>query len=362
MTMRFLLPGEAVRTAGRQAAPRRGHRPAHRGAAGRSGGVRVELRAAQRRRRRRARRHRRRSRSEQDEQPDIVLIGVTPRFLQDAGRDADSAAATSPTPRAARGRRSRSINQTMAQRFWPNGRSGRRPLPARLRGEENNWFTVIGVANDIKLDDVDPENPAPPAAAYVPYAYQQTLNTGLTIRVAGEPAGDHRRGPARDPRLGSEPADLPGADDGGGPAAAASGSTGCSAGSSGRSASSACCSPRSASTACCRTRSRSASQEIGVRVALGARTAARAAADRRAGRAAGRRSASAIGLVLAPPARASGARCSTTSARSIRSASRRWRCSCWSSRSSPATCPRGARRRSIRWSRCEANSDKYQSS
>ena len=42
--------------------------------------------------------------------------------------------------------------------------------------------------NDVNLYGVDPENPAPPAAAFVPYAYQQTLNTGLTIRVAGEPA------------------------------------------------------------------------------------------------------------------------------------------------------------------------------
>ncbi len=80
------------------------------------------------------------------------------------------------------------INQTMADRFWKD----RDPIGGRfrmVRGDAvNQWFTVIGVARDIKQDDIDPED-EPFPAAYVPYLYQQTLNTGLTVRVAtGDPA------------------------------------------------------------------------------------------------------------------------------------------------------------------------------
>jgi putative ABC transport system permease protein len=41
----------------------------------------------------------------------------------------------------------------------------------------------------MKLYGVDPSNSVPDPVAFVPYAYQQTLNTGLTVRVAGDPAG-----------------------------------------------------------------------------------------------------------------------------------------------------------------------------
>ena len=47
---------------------------------------------------------------------------------------------------------------------------------------------MIGVTPDINLYGVDPGNEQAPAVAYVPFAYQQFLNTGLTIRVDGDPA------------------------------------------------------------------------------------------------------------------------------------------------------------------------------
>ena len=48
---------------------------------------------------------------------------------------------------------------------------------------------MIGVARDTKLYGVDPEGiDSPTPVAFVPYAYQQTLTMGLTIRVAGDPA------------------------------------------------------------------------------------------------------------------------------------------------------------------------------
>jgi predicted lysophospholipase L1 biosynthesis ABC-type transport system permease subunit len=59
-----------------------------------------------------------------------------------------------------------------------------------LAGEAgSDAFTVIGVARDTKLYGVDPEGiDSPTPVAFVPYAFQQTLTMGLTIRVAGDPA------------------------------------------------------------------------------------------------------------------------------------------------------------------------------
>jgi ABC-type lipoprotein release transport system permease subunit len=58
-----------------------------------------------------------------------------------------------------------------------------------LTGDAGGWFTVVGVARDTKLYGVDPEEiDSPTPAAFVPYAYMQALTTGLTIRVAGDPA------------------------------------------------------------------------------------------------------------------------------------------------------------------------------
>jgi hypothetical protein len=56
-----------------------------------------------------------------------------------------------------------------------------------MAGSANSpWFTVIGVAPDIKHDDIDPED-EPFASAYVPYRFQQTFSTGLVIHVDGDP-------------------------------------------------------------------------------------------------------------------------------------------------------------------------------
>ncbi len=47
---------------------------------------------------------------------------------------------------------------------------------------------MIGVTADVNVFGIDPSDEQPPAVAYVPYAYQQAFNTGLTIRVEGDPA------------------------------------------------------------------------------------------------------------------------------------------------------------------------------
>jgi putative ABC transport system permease protein len=122
---------------------------------------------------------------EKGEQRGVSLIGVTPHFNSTLGlpivegRDFTDAEGWSHSPVAV-------INKQMKSQFWPSGDViGRR---FRLEGPKEDWFTVIGVAPDFTMYGVDPGNDQAPAAAYVPFAYQQFLNTGLTIRVEGDPA------------------------------------------------------------------------------------------------------------------------------------------------------------------------------
>ena len=124
--------------------------------------------------------------SEPGREPGVGYVGVTPHFHRTLGvavrgRDFTDAEGWSRTPVAV-------VNETMAKRLWPNRDAlGGRFRPVGL-GAESDWFTVIGVAPDIKHDDIDPgDQPWP--AAYVPYLYQQAINTGLTIRTSGPPAG-----------------------------------------------------------------------------------------------------------------------------------------------------------------------------
>ena len=124
--------------------------------------------------------------SEPGREPEISFTGVTPGFFRtlgvalSRGRDFTSAEGWSRTPVAV-------VNETMARRLWPD----RDPIGGRFRltagADSREWFTVIGVTPDVKHDNIDPDD-VPVSAAYVPYSYQQTLNTGLTVRVAGDPA------------------------------------------------------------------------------------------------------------------------------------------------------------------------------
>ncbi|MBI1765154.1 MAG: ABC transporter permease [Acidobacteria bacterium] len=79
------------------------------------------------------------------------------------------------------------VNQTLVSRYFPN----EDPLGKRVRwarDEQVNWITIVGVAGDIKHFSLDiPEQPA----LYTPYpqsgrAWKRWM--GLTIRTQGEPA------------------------------------------------------------------------------------------------------------------------------------------------------------------------------
>ena len=116
----------------------------------------------------------------------ITFTGVTPHFYQTLGvgllrgRDFTEAEGWSRTPVAI-------INQTMAKRHWPDAD----PIDHRFRMPDSQnadgWFTVIGVAPDLRLFGIDPSSTETPASAFVPYGYQESLSTGLTIRMAGDP-------------------------------------------------------------------------------------------------------------------------------------------------------------------------------
>ena len=74
----------------------------------------------------------------------------------------------------------------MARRLWPD----EDPVGRRfslLDGPTTDTFTVIGVVPMIGRDDRDDDRPPVPAA-FVPYPYAPTSNTGLTIRAATDPA------------------------------------------------------------------------------------------------------------------------------------------------------------------------------
>lgn len=121
-------------------------------------------------------------------EPGVSIVGTTPHFHRTlgvkliAGRDFTDAEGWS-------SQRLAIINKTMADQLWGSAS----PVGARFRIANfdgplaADWFTVIGVAPDIKHDDIDPDD-TPFSAAYVPYAFQQTFSTGLTIRVDGDPA------------------------------------------------------------------------------------------------------------------------------------------------------------------------------
>ena len=120
---------------------------------------------------------------ERGKEPIVGVIGVTPHLRRTMdvsllkGRDFTDAEGISRSGVAM-------INEQMANRTWPDSDPiGRR---FRLVGPKEEWFTVIGVMATFRHDQGDNNEPQDPAA-YVPYPYQQTLNTGLTMRVAGDP-------------------------------------------------------------------------------------------------------------------------------------------------------------------------------
>jgi len=119
------------------------------------------------------------------EEPTILYTAVTPHLYKTMnlpllkGRDFSDAEGAGRTPVAV-------INDTMAKKLWPETDAvGRRFRLVETEPEE--WFTVIGVAPDIRMFDMDDDTPDF-SVAYVPYRFSNFANIGVTIRAAGDPA------------------------------------------------------------------------------------------------------------------------------------------------------------------------------
>jgi putative ABC transport system permease protein len=73
----------------------------------------------------------------------------------------------------------------MARKFWPQEDAiGRR---FRALGVDEGWFTVVGIVPDYRHGELADTEPVEPCA-YVSLAESVFANTGLTVRAAGDPA------------------------------------------------------------------------------------------------------------------------------------------------------------------------------
>jgi predicted permease len=119
------------------------------------------------------------------QRPTIFWAGVTGHWLSTlgvsllSGRNMTESEALDSVPVAL-------VTQSFARRFWPGSDAlGRR---FRIAGSDTAapYFTIIGMIADFRwsgLDDTD----LPVGEAYVPYPYMFARNNGLTIRTAGNP-------------------------------------------------------------------------------------------------------------------------------------------------------------------------------
>ncbi len=121
----------------------------------------------------------------QGEEPRIGFTGVTPHLFKTMGlalvRGRDFT-----DEEGARRSAVAVIDETMAKKLWP----GADPVGGRFRLVDQDpaeWFTVIGVAPNLRQDDMNDDSPPFPSA-YVPHPYDATANTGVVIRAAGNPA------------------------------------------------------------------------------------------------------------------------------------------------------------------------------
>ncbi len=121
---------------------------------------------------------------ESGRQPTGLYAGVSEHFFSTlgvklvSGRTFTSAEARDSTPVAV-------INQTMAKRLWP----GADPVGRRFKYVHDSlgpWFTVIGVSPDIANDNLDEKRPQ--LAAYLPLRFAVWRGLGLVVRTSGEPS------------------------------------------------------------------------------------------------------------------------------------------------------------------------------
>ena len=122
--------------------------------------------------------------AESGRQPLGLYAGVSEHFFSTlgvkllSGRTFTAAEARDSTPVAV-------INQTMAKRLWPDAD----PIGLRFKYANDSlgpWFTVVGLTPDIANDDLDEKRPQ--LAAYLPLRFAVWRGLGLVVRTTGEPS------------------------------------------------------------------------------------------------------------------------------------------------------------------------------
>jgi putative ABC transport system permease protein len=120
---------------------------------------------------------------ERGRQPSITFIAATPHLRKTLGvalargHDITDSEEITRTPVAL-------INQTMATQLWGD----QDPIGRRFKmANAPEWFTIVGIVADFRHFQSDSTRPVFPSA-YVPYSIGPTVNTGLTIRVVGDPS------------------------------------------------------------------------------------------------------------------------------------------------------------------------------
>ena len=122
--------------------------------------------------------------AESGRQPLGLYAGVSEHFFSTlgvkllSGRTFTAAETRDSTPVAV-------INQTMAKRLWPDAD----PIGRRFKYANDSlgpWFTVVGLTPDIANDDLDEKRPQ--LAAYLPLRFAVWRGLGLVVRTTGEPS------------------------------------------------------------------------------------------------------------------------------------------------------------------------------
>ena len=123
---------------------------------------------------------------ERGKEPRLFYAGVTPHWLKTMdvklveGRDFTDAEGASRSATAV-------VDETFAKKLLP----GKSAIGQRFLITDDTaagWFTIIGVSRTIVTDDLDNKEPPNPVA-FIPYPYMSTRNTGLMVRMgAGDPA------------------------------------------------------------------------------------------------------------------------------------------------------------------------------
>ena len=134
-------------------------------------------------------------RTEESDMIDVQSIGITPglfdtinlpivagrTFTEQETQDEDANVAI--------------INQSLAERLWPNQNPIDRRIGFKLP-EETDWFRIVGVAPDVHYEEIGEDTEQSRLNVYIPYAVDGSRPMAMLVRAKGSP--DALVAPVRD--------------------------------------------------------------------------------------------------------------------------------------------------------------------